>query len=176
MNLPPELTYASKKQQDHYLAMIADGQEAGFAIMCSLGQPPGHKGTDRTLMQGKYDGSWLNEMPPHQARRILREAKKAGISTEGRFYMSGLADKRGHQDPRAWIDSIDDVTKVAKDRNLTVQGCVNIEGRPEPPKSKKLSKKIEKRLLKHYMKKDPKLTKNEAKEIVHDKHVPRWKR
>lgn len=174
--LPPELTFASPKQQDHYRAMIEDGQSESFALMCSLGQPPGTKGSDRAFMERRCNGEWLDDMPPHQARRILREAKAAGIDTAGKFYHSGIADRRGHLDTEAWISDRSDVERVAKKRNLTVTGSVNVEGTPEEPKPKRISKKLENKIIREYQKKDPKITRNEAKEIVQSKHVPEWKR
>ncbi len=177
MNLPPEISFASQKVKDHYISMIEDGQSESFAIMCSLGQPPGVQGTDRTLMEKRYNGEWLDQMPPHQARRILREAKAAGIDTTGKFYMSGLADKRMHQDPEAWIDSAADIKRVAEKRNLSVEGAVKVKAQDvAPPKSKKISKRLESKLIKEHMSKNSKLTRGEAKEIVRSVHVPRWKK
>lgn len=176
-DLPPELTFATQKQQDHYRSMIADGQSESFALMCSLGQPPGTKGTDRAFQERRCNGEWLDDMPPHQARRILREARAAGIDTTGKFYFSGLADKRGHMDAEAWVSDRSDVERVAKKRNLEVQGSVNVKARDvPPPEAKKISAKAEKRLIKQHMRLDKSLTKQKAKERVHEMHVPRWKK
>ena len=92
------------------------------------------------------------------ARKILREAKAAGISTSGKFYMSGLADKRGHKDPDAWVDSIADVKKVAQKRNLTVTGAVEHQGTPvPPPKTKPLSERLTREMMAKERKKNPAL-------------------
>lgn len=160
----------------HYLKMIRDGQTERFAEMCALMQAPGTKGMDRTLMEGRYNQQWLNEMPKHQAERIVREAKAAGINISGKFYMSGLADKRGHCDPAAWIDSTGDISKVAAERNLTVSGIVNRQGRAVQQKSKQLSPELEKKFVREEMRANPKLSRNEAKEVVREKYVPRWKK
>lgn len=176
MNMPLDISLASKEVQARYLAMIADGQSERWAEMCALQQPPGTQGSDRAFMERRYNQEWLSDMPPHQARRILREAKAAGIDTTGKFYFSGLADRRGHTDPEAWVDSRADVERVAKKRNLTVQGSVNVSGTVEEPKPKKISKRLEDNLVRHYQSKDPKLSKNAAKEIIRQKHVPEWKR
>lgn len=144
--------------------------------MCALQQAPATRGMDRTFMHGRYNQQWLNEMPKHQAERILREAKAAGISTTGKFYMSGLADKRGHCDPAAWIDSTADIKRVAKERNLTVSGIVNCQGEPQPPKAAKLSKELERKHVRREMQANPKLSRAQAREKVLDKYVPRWKK
>ena len=144
--------------------------------MCALQQAPATRGMDRTFMHGRHNQQWLDEMPKHQAQRILREAKAAGISTSGRFYMSGLADKRGHCDPAAWIDSTADIKRVAKERNLTVSGIVNCKGEPMPPQSRKLSPELQRKYVRREMADNPRLTKKQAHAMVMDKYVPRWKK
>jgi hypothetical protein len=174
MKLPPELTHAPKYQQDHYLSMMSDGQSEQFAIMCSLQQPPGTKGTERAFMQGRYNGEWLNDMPAHQAKYMLAEAKAAGISTNGRYYCSGIANKLGWCDERAWIEDSGDMLKVAKERNLEVKGSVNYTPPEREPERKSLAKDVVNDLAKREMKKNPKMTKAEAKSKVKEKHTPRW--
>ena len=164
----------SLEVQKHYLRMIADGQEPRFAEMCALQQPPGTKGMDRTFMEGRMDGSWLDKLPKKQAMRMLREAKADGISTAGKYYMSGLADARGHRDPEAWVDSVDDIRRVARNRNLQVQGVVNIESTPVPPKRVPINPKIVRKLSSQLMAQDKKLSRQEASRIVRERHTPHW--
>lgn len=175
-HLPPELTHAPREQQLHYVSMLEDGQEESFALMCSLGQPPATKGTDRTFMEGKLNSQWLDDMPPHQAKRMLSEAKQAGINTTGKFYMSGLADKRGASDPMAWISTVGEIKEVAKARNLEVNGIVNVKAEQRDPERKKFNKNLENRLIKHYQKKNDKLSHKAAKDIAHKNHLPKWKK
>jgi hypothetical protein len=77
-----------------------------------------------------------------QAKWLLKEAKEAGINPTGTYYLGGLADKRGWRDPKAWVSSVDDVKRVAQERNLHVEGAVTVEGRAVPPKRKVLSEQI----------------------------------
>jgi hypothetical protein len=148
-----------------------------WAEMCVLQQPPGLRGTDRALMQGRFDQSWLDSLPKDQARKILREAKAAGISTSGKFYCSGLADSRMHEDPAAWIDSVSDIKKVAAERNLTIHGCVETKGvQMEPKDTPRLNDRIAKRLIKEERHKYPGKSDNELREIVTDKYAPKWKK
>jgi len=173
-DLPHDIAAAGAAVQAHYRKMIADGQTERWSAMCALQQAPATKGMDRTLMEGRYDGSWLDKLPKRQADRMIREARAAGISTSGRFYMSGLADKRGHLDPLAWIDSTDDIKRVARKRNLEVNGIVNVSAEPTPPKRVPLNPKIVEELSRGMMAKDPKLSKRDAVEAVKDKHTPGW--
>jgi hypothetical protein len=174
MELPYEIANSSREVQEHYARMIADGQTPRFAEMAALQQAPGTRGTDRTLMEGRCDGSWLDKLPKRQAQWMLREARSAGISTVGKYYMSGLADSRGHKDPSAWIDSVEDIRRVAKARNLSVQGIVSVEGVPEPPKRVPLNKKLVNEMARSMMAKDASLTKKEAVRAVREKHTPHW--
>jgi hypothetical protein len=174
--LPQELAEAPREQQLHYVSMIEDGQDESFSIMCSLGQPPATRGTDRTFMEGKLNGEWLSDMPKFQADRILREAKAAGINPTGKMYMSGLANKKGHCDPMAWVSTTGEIKKVAEARNLNVTGIIEHKAEQREPTKKKFSKTVEDRLTKHYQKKHHKLSKKGAKELAHKNHLPNWKK
>jgi len=176
MMMPISIALAEKEIQDHYVRMIKDGQTPAFAEMCALGVPPGTKGTDRAFQQGRLDGNWMDDMPVHQAQRMVREAKAAGISIAGKQYVSGLADKRGHMDPMAWVSDTSDVKKVAQARNLTVTGAVNHQGHEQAPDRKKISKRLEGKLVQEEMAKNPRLGRAEAGEVVKDKYVPKWKK
>jgi len=175
--LPWEIEACPRDIQAHYTKMIENGQTENFAIMICLQQPPGTSGTDRTFMEGKMAGGWIDELPKFQAKWLIKEAKAAGINPAGKFYMSGLADKRGHTDPEAWVSGVDDVKRVALKRGLSVRGAINIEG-PEvlPPKRVALAKDIERELVKEETKRSPGLPKRDVVERVRQKNAPRWKR
>lgn len=175
--LPPEIARASVEVRTHYARMIREGQTQAFAMMCALQQPPGTRGTDRALMEGRMDGSWLNGLPKAQADRIIREAAAAGISTSGKFYMSGLADKRGHCDPAAWVDSTSDVKRVAEERNYEVSGAVTHRARETPPpKAKEISDSLLSENLAEERRKNPTAKREDLVDKVKDRIVPHWKR
>jgi hypothetical protein len=177
MKLPPDIQNASPAVQRHFLQMVEEGQTIQWATMCALQQPPGHAGTDKTFMEGRCNGEWLNDMPKRQSDYITREAKAAGINIAGKYYHSGIADKRGWTDPEAWVSGRDDVLRVAKKRNLEVTGCINHKATPvSKPKEVGLSDSIVKRLAKKEMLENPSLKKSAAVERVKKKHTPRWKR
>lgn len=176
MNLPYEIKNASREVQAHYVRMIADGQSERWASMCALQTPPGTKGSDRAFQQGHLDGNWLDELPERQAKRMVREAKAAGISISGKYYMSGLADKRGYCDPEAWVGDVSDVKRVAKNRNLEVKGIVNVEARQEVPKNVDLNPRIVRELAKKELQKNPGLTQAQAAEKAKAKALPHWKK
>lgn len=156
-----------------YSRLLSEGQTPRWAEMCALQQPPGVRGSDRAVMQGRYNGQWLDDMPKDHAQRLIREAKAAGINVSGRFYMSGLADKRGHRDPAAWIDSASDIKRVARERNLTVQGIVEHKGSPmDPPKQKRLSARLTREMMAYERRKNPgmKMKDGDLKEMVKEKY------
>lgn len=161
----------------HYLKMIRDGQESRFAEMCALQCPPGVKGSDRAVMQGRYNMEWMNKLTPQNRDRILNTARRAGINISGKFYQSGLADRRGPADPAAWIDSAADIKRVAQERNLHVTGIVEHVAREvAPPPSKPLSERIIRREMRRYSKQHPNMKPGEMREMIVSKHAPRHKR
>jgi hypothetical protein len=177
IELPPDIARASSEVRSHYVRMVQDGQNPRFAEMCALRAPPGTRGTDRAFMQGRYAGEWLNGMPKKQAALLVQQAQAAGINTSGRFYMGGLADKRAHLDPEAWVDSAGDVLRVAKKRDLEVHGIVDyVPPQKGPPKEVDINPRILREHVREEMKANPKLKRGEAVEKVKDRIVPHWKR
>lgn len=176
MKLPFEIGRASPEVQSHYIKMVNAGQSPRFAEMCALQQPPGTKGTDRAFQEGRLAGNQWDELPPRQAKKMIREAKAAGINISGKQYVSGLANKLGHCDPRAWVSDLSDVRQVAKDRNLNVTGMVNMEATDLPPIRHDLNPRIAKELAKQEIAKNPKLSMQDALVKVKEKHAPKWKK
>lgn len=177
IDLPHDIAVAPREVQSHYLQMIEAGQNPRFAEMCALQSPPGTRGTDRAFMEGRLHGNWLDSMPKKLAQAALREAHLAGISTSGKFYMGGIADKRGYKDPEAWVDSASDVLRVCKKRDLEIHGIVEyVPPQKGPPKEIDINPRILREHVREEMKKNPKLKRGEAIEKVKDRIVPHWKR
>lgn len=177
VQIPEEIRRAGSEAVAMYARLLSEGHGEKWAAMCSLQQPPGTKGTDRAVMEGRYAGQWLDQMPRDHAEKITREARAAGISVSGKFYCSGLADERMHCDPEAWIDSAGDIKRVAEKRNLTVHGIVEHRRRETPPTpSKPLSERLIRQFVKEEAKLQPTKSKRELREIVLDKHTPHWKK
>lgn len=164
--VPLEIQRLGASAVSLYERLLSEGYSHKWAEMCATQQPPGLRGTDRTFMEKRSNQEWLDDMPRDQALRILREAKSAGINTSGKFYMSGIADKRGHKDPAAWVDSVADVKKVAAQRNLTVRGAVEHQGIPvPPPPPKPLSDRLTREMMAYERKKNPALKSKKDGEI-----------
>lgn len=176
-DVPSSVTLAGPAAVQHYLSMIKDGQSPKFAEMCAVQTPPGVRGTDRAVMQDRYNMQWLDKMSPHLAKQIVGRAKKAGINIEGKYYQSGLADARGPADPAAWIDTAADIKRVARERNLHVTGIVeHVAHEVPPPPSKPISDRLMKKYLSHYRRQSPGKKDGELREMIVDKHAPRHKR
>lgn len=176
-DLPFDVARAGPAVQEHFLRMVAAGQSPRFAEMAALQQPPGTRGTDRAFMEGRLNNEQFASMHAPLARRMLSEAKAAGISTSGKFYVGGLADKRAHLDPKAWVDSVSDIKKVAQERDLYVQGIVEYSPPEKPPrKSVDIAPDILREQVRKELKRDPALKRSDAVERVKDRIVPNWKR
>ena len=156
-----------------YARLLSEGYGHKWAEMCALKSPPGVRGGDRSFMQSRYNQQWLDDLPQHQARHLLDEARAAGVNVSGKVYMSGLADKRGPRDPAAWVDSVADIKKVAQERNLTVQGIVEHKGGQQaPPKTKRLSARLTREMMAHERRMNPgrQIKDGDLKELVKEKY------
>lgn len=127
-------------------------------------------------MEGRLNQQWLDDMPKKQAQTILREARAAGIATAGKVYVGGLADSRAHQDPMAWVDSTADIKRVAKLRNLTVEGAVNHQGQAVPAKRAVLNERIIQEELPRYRRKHPGAKDGDLREMIVNRHAHPLKR
>lgn len=158
---------AGQEAVDLYTRLMAEGYGHRWAEMCAMRQPPGVKGTDRSFMHGRYNNQQLDAMPPDHARNIVTLAKRAGINPGGKYYAASLADKRGVQDPGAWVDSAADIKRVAMERNLTISGAVEHKGIPMPrPKPKALSERLTRELMREERHRNPNMKKGELREMV----------
>lgn len=175
-SLPFDIANAADHVQKHYIKVLNMGYGEKWAAMVALQQPPGAKGTDRAFQEGRNAGNQWDELPPRQAKKMIKEARAAGIDISGKQYVSGLANKLGHCDPMAWVSDLSDVKRVAKARNLNVTGMVNMEATELPIVRHDLNPRIAKELAKKEIAKNPKLSMRDAIAKVKEKHAPRWKK
>ncbi len=118
--------------QAHYEECIRNGCSPTLAEVLATRSFPGVRGTDRSFMQGRHlDGSQFEGTPPGVGRDYVAKALAAGVNPTGKFYSGPLA--RFPADPRAWIDSLSDVRRIAEERNLSVQGAITREATPADP-------------------------------------------
>lgn len=162
---------------DEYDALIRKGNTPQFASMIAMRAPPGTGGSEQAFWSGKDDkrrSHGLADMPRDMAEAMLAKAKRAGIDVQGKWYMGGLADHRGPGDPDAWINDISDIKRVARKRNLTVEGIVNIQGeRMPPPPDKPLSERLIRESIGEMVAENPALATKpiqELREAAIDKH------
>ena len=174
MEIPTEVLRLGPEACETYEKALPYGER--WAVMCATQTPPGTQGSDRAFMEGRLNQQWLDDMPPKQARTILSEARAAGINVTGKVYVGGLADLRAHRDPMAWVDSTADIKKVARARNLTVEGAVRHNGTPMPPKRTVLNERIVKEEMTRYRKQHPGKKEGELREMVINKHAHPSKR
>jgi hypothetical protein len=166
-DVPKNISDAGPEAARLYAKLLSEGLGHKWAEMCALQQPPGTKGTDRSYMEGRYNNQQLDRMPKDHARALVAAARAAGISVSGKYYASGLADRRGPADPAAWVDGTGDVLKVAQVRNLNVEGAVEHRATPMPrPKSKPLSERLTREMMRAERKLNPTMKRGELREMV----------
>jgi hypothetical protein len=69
-------------------------------------------------------GTHCQDSAYDQMRYMAAEA--AGVDTNGRRYISGLA--RFPNDPEAWVSDLSDVRRVCEQRGYGCEGAVDVEG------------------------------------------------
>lgn len=181
LELRERLAYTLILQEDlgaqaFFRDCLERGETAQAALMFATRRAPGVRGGDRVFNeQARYR---MDTMLPMNRERILEIARKAGISTQGKFYCGGLGR---YDDPDAWVSTVDDVKAVAKKKGLIVEGAVRHDpGTPDPLPPPRLAPDLVQELSTQYvsqdpvlqekMKKKPKRTAAEVAEMVVEKH------
>lgn len=160
----------SKGSYENYAYQTEDDVDRIMEMLLSQ-CPPGHSGTDKTFWEGKVNGHSVDEAI--KSGDYIR-AKRAGVDTSGKLYVSGIADRRGPGDPSAWVSGLDDLRAVVKRRGITCEGIVKNRGpEVEPNKPVPLAEDIVERVIKREVKANPNLKKKprqELREMVIAKH------
>jgi hypothetical protein len=115
--------------QRRYEELRRGGQSHNFAEMLATRSFPGFV-TDDDFNRGKNNGRQF-ERTPWLGDQYKSVADRAGVSTTGKWYCSGLAAYPG--DPRAWVSGRSDVLSIARERNLNVEGLVNHKAHETEP-------------------------------------------
>ncbi len=162
-------------QQRHYELCLANG--CGERLASSLATQRAPYGKCRNnVLRGHSIGEEFEGDDRMQAR-YRRHAKKAGVSLNGKKFISQLATYPG--DPEAWISTAEDVKRICKKRNWTCRGMVEHKHHENPPReSIPMDKQIFAEEVQRECEKDPgklhKLEKTKAE--VWDKITPGYKK
>ena len=113
----------NQEQQKHYEKCLALGTSPALAEMFATGRGPRIGMTDSIF----WSGRWEEDSAALRHKRAA--AKKAGVSTTGKFYMNQLADYPG--DPKAWVSDRHDAQKICEERGWGAQGAVKAKATPE---------------------------------------------
>lgn len=136
--------------QAHYEMMRANGESHNFAEMCAVRCAPKMKGSERALMEGVLLSNNLKDKLPAQRESVVKNARKAGINTTGKIYLSELA-REGYgsgRDPLAWVSGKDDVIAACKARGVgSARFGVKAPLYTPEPKAPKLNPRIVKQLV-----------------------------
>jgi hypothetical protein len=135
-----------------YFEAVANGTAPRMAIMFATHMAPSMKGSDRTLNQTQRRK--MERMLPMNRERIVKIAEKAGVRTNGKFYVGGLGR---YNDPAAWVSTYDDALSVCKARNLTAEGIVYHQGQKMEPKKVQMAEDIVQGYVQKELEKSPKL-------------------
>ena len=100
-----------------------DKQSHNMALMLATRTFPGVK-SDKIFNENRFSSDAGKN--GHEQMWLRQQAEAAGVSTNGMYYMRGLADFPG--DPSAWVGGRSDVLRIAREKNMTVHGYVEHKG------------------------------------------------
>jgi len=157
--------------------LIKEGKTPEAAAMYACQQAPGTRGSDRAFCDGQRRK--MENMTPWLRKRLQDDAKKAGINTNGRYYVGGLGKPT---DPAAWVTSSDDVLTVCKARNYDCDGVIRHKAiaKEKPTESIRLAPRVIRDIEKKMLRQDPalaervrknKYARRELHEQIMEKHA-----
>lgn len=132
--------------------------------------------TDDTFFRGRRN---YRGITPKHRQVLVNNARKNGISTEGKAYLPGLnsVGMAPGADPEAWVQGRGDIRRVCERRGTGCEGeGINIKMREEPADEKPstgLADDLAEELTTKAIARDPSLKskkRQEVKEAVIDKH------
>ncbi len=147
------------------------------AEMYALQSPPGARYTDRAFNDGQRRK--MESMSPLVSKALHKAARKAGINTDGKYYVGGLGRCT---DKSAWVSTADDVLEVCKRKNLQCDGVLSHKADLDrtPPKPKvRLANDLAEKFEARYLEANPALAakvkkskkaKRELREMVIENH------
>lgn len=162
--------------QTRFLQMIHDGVSLKMAAMLACQQAPRTRHTDRTF---NAERRVTQARDTYAMNRYVGMAKKAGISTQGKYYIGALGRPT---DPMAWVSTVDEAKAVCKKKNFTADGLFQHKGQPMPYRrgpalapdilQREVAKTVGKEPgLREKAKKDPRILRQVAEKVVAD-HAP----
>lgn len=177
-SLTNQVTDAGPEALSIFREILSNGETHEFAAMCALRQAPGTRFTSRAYEQGMRETLGCGSDVTRKAMVAL--ARKAGIKTQGKFY-NGTG---GYTEASSWSSDMDDTLTAAKQKNLTLTGAIQHQGRkPEAaPKRTALAPDIVNRFMVEECQRDPALAekvqknpkaKRELREKIVEKHGAR---
>jgi hypothetical protein len=156
------------------------GVDERISAMTACRRAPGATNVDRNFSEHARHRMYGANM-----EKIVNVAQKAGVRTQGKFYVGGLGR---YTDQSAWVSTADDVLTVARQKNLNVSGAVNQDAPrrdlPPPPKVP-MARDILDGYVRQYVRNDPALQEKvhkrpeqalpELREKILDKHTRKKK-
>lgn len=157
--------------QSRYEDMRRKGESHNFAEMAATRTAPGLNGTETAFFRGKHQNQGLEDN--FMGERMRKLARKAGISIEGKVFIGQMADKRGAEDPRAWVSSPSEIKRWCEETGAGCDGLVKVKASPPPPPVQcRLGEDIVQEKMQEYLKKDPSRAANlpELREEIIERH------
>lgn len=110
--------------QANYEQYRKEGTCHSLAEMFAFRQAP-YGNTDCTFLAERENGRQFQDTP-WLGDKYKRRAEADGVDVTGKVYLGQLAEYPG--DPKAWVNSRDDVRRVCEERGWGCEGMVDVKG------------------------------------------------
>lgn len=147
--------YLTDAEFERFCSLVDKGNSPTAALMFASRRAPGVRNSDRNFNESARRRMY--GMSEKCREGIAEVARRAGISTQGKFYVGGLGK---YTDPHAWVSDTSDIMAIAKAKRLNVSGALNYTGSPDgppPPKHVPLAPDVAADIERKYIQDDPKL-------------------
>jgi hypothetical protein len=166
-------------QQCFYELMVESGNHPVMAHMLACRQAPVMGQSDRSFCESLHRR--MSGRSEQERTAMVELARRAGINTDGKFYVGGLGT---YSDPTAWVSNIEDARRALELKpHLNAEGLVRKKAThiPDgPPPRKILADDLAAEMIHKEIAADPKLAEkvrkkqvsaSELREMVEDKYA-----
>lgn len=145
----------SEDVYEKFQELLERGDSPRMAHMLATRGAPMMGSSDRAFCEGQYRKMSRMSNPVRESMRAI--AQRAGINTDGRYYVGGLGR---YDDPAAWVSGKEDLINSCKKRGFDADGVVKAryaDHDAPPKKAPKLAPHLVEEMCARHAKRDPKL-------------------
>lgn len=109
--------------QDEFRRIVGNGNTREFALMAVSRAAPVMGNCDRAFCEHQHN-YMTREVGDMNRKLMVENARKAGISTEGKTYCGFIGQ---YDDPMAWVSGREDAVAACKAKGISTDGTLKVK-------------------------------------------------